>query len=150
LILGDALVLPLMQGRNKLHDQIAQNGIARSRKPKQGQTCASSRSTKKSGNNSPNKPSFLHQPPSGEQIKPLHVSSNVKVMNATPTDAAPEYLKDGDKVYAGAKFSEPPSPSVLPKPPSHWVGENEPERSSQSREQMTVHLKSLLKLPDQS
>lgn len=130
------------------HDQITQNVITRSHKPKQGQTPAAPHSTKKK--DSPNKPPPHQQPALREQKQPLHASNNVKILNTPPAEAAPEYLKDGDKVYAGAKFSEPPSPSVLPKPPSHWVGENEPQPSNQSREQMTVHLKSLLKVQDQS
>ncbi|KAI3364584.1 hypothetical protein L3Q82_011357 [Scortum barcoo] len=133
------------------HDHIAQSRITRGHKPKQGQTPAACRSTKKKdGSGSPSKPSPLHRPPPREQKQPLHATNNVKAANPPPAEAAPEYLKDGEKVYAGAKFSEPPSPSVLPKPPSHWVGENEPRQSNQSREQMTVHLKSLLKVQDQS
>lgn len=131
-------------------DQITQNVITRSPKPKQGQTPGASHPSKKRDNSSPNKRASLHQPLPREQKQPLHASNNVKVANTPPAEAAPEYLKDGEKVYAGAKFSEPPSPSVLPKPPSHWVGENEPQQSNQSREQMTVHLKSLLKVQDKS
>ncbi|XP_008287905.1 proline-rich nuclear receptor coactivator 1 [Stegastes partitus] len=132
------------------HDQITQNVNARSHKPKQSQTPSASHSTKKKDNSSPNKPSPLPQPQHREQKKPLLASNNVKIVNTPPAEALPEYLKDAEKVYAGAKFSEPPSPSVLPKPPSHWVGENEPQQSNQSREQMTVHLKSLLKVQDKS
>lgn len=131
------------------HEHITQNVNGRSRKPKPSQTPATSYTSKKN-NSSSKKPSPLHQPLLREQKKPLHASNNVKIVNTPPAEAVPEYLKDADKVYAGAKFSEPPSPSVLPKPPSHWVGENEPEQSNQSREQMTVHLKSLLKVQDSS
>ncbi|KAM6991745.1 proline-rich nuclear receptor coactivator 1 [Tautogolabrus adspersus] len=132
------------------HDQITQNVITRGHKPKQAQSPGAPHPTKKKDNTTPNKPSSLHPPPLREQKKPLHASNNVEIVNASPAEDAPESLKDGEKVYAGAKFSEPPSPSVLPKPPSHWVGENEPQQSNQSREQMTVHLKSLLKVQDQS
>ncbi|XP_026174899.1 proline-rich nuclear receptor coactivator 1-like [Mastacembelus armatus] len=126
------------------HDPVAQNGNTRSHKPKQGQTPSAPHAPKKK-DNSPKNPS-LHLPPLQEQKKPLHTSNNVKNLNAPPAETAPEYLKDGEKVYAGAKFSEPPSPSVLPKPPSHWVGDRKPQQGDQSREQMTVHLKSLLKV----
>ncbi|XP_072218033.1 proline-rich nuclear receptor coactivator 1-like [Leuresthes tenuis] len=130
------------------HDQIAHNVNTRSHKPKQNQTPTASPSAKKNDNRTPKKPSSSHQPPPGEQKKPLHASNNVKIITSPPAQTIPEYLKDGEKVYAGARFSEPPSPSVLPKPPSHWVGEDEPQQSNQSREQMTVHLKSLLKVQE--
>ncbi|XP_068565159.1 proline-rich nuclear receptor coactivator 2-like [Cebidichthys violaceus] len=128
------------------HDQITQNMITRSHKPKQGQSPGAALSAKKKDKSGPNKPAPLHR----EQKTPLRASGNAKAGDAPAGDAAPEHLKDGEKVYAGAKFSEPPSPSVLPKPPSHWVGEDEPRRSDRSREQMSVHLKSLLKVQQKS
>ncbi|KAM4529469.1 proline-rich nuclear receptor coactivator 1 [Fundulus diaphanus] len=128
------------------HDQISHSLNTRSHRPKQSHSPAVSPSAKRSDNRTPKKPSSSHPPPPREHKKPLNASDNTEIPSTPSAEA--EYLKDCEKIYAGAKFSEPPSPSVLPKPPSHWVGENGPEQSSQSREQLTVHLKSLLKVQD--
>uniref|UniRef100_A0A672JXC5 Proline-rich nuclear receptor coactivator 1 n=1 Tax=Sinocyclocheilus grahami TaxID=75366 RepID=A0A672JXC5_SINGR len=58
-----------------------------------------------------------------------------------PTQTGKSTLSsEAEKTYAG-----PPSPRVLPKPPSHWVGEDALQQHC-SKEQISVHLKTLLKV----
>lgn len=132
------------------HDQVGQNLNTRSHMSKHSNAPSIPRFVKRQDNGNQQKllvPSLL-QPPHREEKRPFSSVDNVKIVHVSPAEAVPEELKDAEKIYAGAKFSEPPSPSVLPKPPSHWVGEDAPQHSNHSREQMTVHLKSLLKVQD--
>ncbi|KAJ8397620.1 hypothetical protein AAFF_G00436190 [Aldrovandia affinis] len=129
------------------HEQSAQNLNARCQKNKHSNALGSVPSVKRNDNSCRQKPSSPLELYRREGKKPLNLADNVNIVNVCPAEpTTEENLKDGEKTYAGAKFSEPPSPSVLPKPPSHWVGEKAPQHSDNSREQMTVHLKTLLKV----
>ncbi|CAB1340443.1 unnamed protein product [Coregonus sp. 'balchen'] len=132
------------------HNQAAQNLNTRSHRSRHANAPGNTLSVMKSDSSCYQKPpsapfQLLHR----EEKKPFNSADSAKIVNVSPAELVPEEeLKDGEKIYAGAKFSEPPSPSVLPKPPSHWVGETAPQHSDHSREKMTFHLKSLLKVQD--
>lgn len=70
--------------------------------------------------------------------KPLTSAENIQKTKEICT------IDEKEINYAGAKFSDPPSPSVLPKPPSHWMDMTN-QHSDQCKELMTYHLKALLK-----
>lgn len=102
-------------------------------------------------NNSPKKTERLHadsertnRSVQKAENKPLTSTENVQNIKMKREGYTPDEIEK-EINYAGAKFSDPPSPSVLPKPPSHWMGING-QPSDQCKELMTYHLKALLKV----
>ena len=92
---------------------------------------------------------------SGEEMDVAVKSSSpvpipARTNNTTPTRAA------GGSPFAGAKFSDPPSPKSLPKPPTHWItagspswdmfGSSVPDTRPVLHDQIAAQLKSLLKV----
>ncbi|XP_043851312.1 proline-rich nuclear receptor coactivator 2 [Dromiciops gliroides] len=131
---GERFNIPVSQSRNvsknqqqqlnrqKNKDQTPQMKIVAHKKKERGHSYNSSAATRQAVHNGGKNGHFPNNP---------NWNSNLFLKSQT------------NQNYAGAKFSEPPSPSVLPKPPSHWVPVS---LNPSDKEIMTFQLKTLLKV----
>ncbi|KAG8231831.1 hypothetical protein J437_LFUL008602 [Ladona fulva] len=83
----------------------------------------------------------------GLSTSPRQGSPKLKQRDSPSKEGSPRVSPTIGGFYAGAKFSDPPSPAALPKPPSHWTScAHMPHGRSEKCVDMTNRLKFLLKV----
>lgn len=133
---GERYNIPSTQPRNttKNHQQL------NNRKKSKDQNCQMKKIHKKERGHGCSPSSVAWQAMQNGGKGAMHFSTN---QTWSPTLPNSLFMPQANQNYAGAKFSEPPSPSVLPKPPSHWVTVS---LNPADKEIMTFQLKTLLKV----
>lgn len=115
-------------------------------KAHQGESRQQQRGQKQGHNSSPPTPSRM-SPPHAAAPRPMSVSPPATTARRM-SRSTPEPLTSLTSNYAGAKFSDPPSPKVLPKPPMHWMacGIGGLPKAEDNCTEMTNVLKVMLKV----
>lgn len=133
---GERFSVPSAQSRNatKSHQQL------NNRKKSKDQNSHMKKIHKKERGHGCSPSSVAWQAMHNEGKNTVHFQTN---QTWNPALSHPLFMPQTNQNYAGAKFSEPPSPSVLPKPPSHWVTVS---FNPADKEIMTFQLKTLLKV----
>ncbi|XP_006883581.1 PREDICTED: proline-rich nuclear receptor coactivator 2 [Elephantulus edwardii] len=132
---GESYNIPVPQSRNVTKNQQQLNR----QKPKEQNSEMKIVHKKKERGHSCNSSAVAQHAMQNEGKNEVHFPNNQN-WNSSPSLL---FKAPTNQNYAGAKFSEPPSPSVLPKPPSHWVPVS---FNPSDKEMMTFQLKTLLKV----
>jgi len=131
-------------GHKPLHQR---NGGHFSQKKATRRPCTDQTRADRQNNNIMGTPNQHLQAFNANEQVPHPATRGIKNVSPTPSKApiTPSKSPVGSCAYAGAKFSDPPSPKVLPKPPIHWVN-NENEDPKIFCSEMTSVLKVMLKV----
>lgn len=121
----------------KLNDKVERQGSPSTGGKRNSQRCGLIKTTTffPSGGRSKGSPGRL-------SCSPPFSSKNL--IRNSPTKTESPRGSPTNNFYAGAKFSEPPSPASLPKPPSHWMSLMDTCQQSGRSYNINDHLKMLL------